>query len=179
MKEKLSNMWHDPVWSKVIAAVIVALGGLVVSAIKSLCSPMSFGSAVLNVLSFKVSVWVVLLVIFIVVLGVSLLKKYASKPTPPFVTEFTSGIYQNQRWQWNWRWDDEERRYHVYDLSVMCPKCKTGILTIYFDGYQCGKCGAEFDALGIDHEGVKRQILADARNAYPQFKDSVSDMWMV
>lgn len=52
-------------------------------------------------------------------------------------------------------------------------------VTIYFDGYQCGKCGAEFDALGIDHEGVKRQILADARNAYPQFKDSVSDMWMV
>ena len=179
MKEKLSNIWHDPVWSKVIAAVIVALGGLLVSAIKSLCSQESFGTALLNVLSFKVSVWIVLSVIFIVVLGVALLKKHAHKPTPPFVTEFTSGIYQKQQWQWRWRWDDEERCYYIYDLSVKCPKCKTGLLTISFDNYQCGKCGAEFDALRIDYDGVKKQILADARNAYPQFKDSVSDMWMV
>ena len=48
MKNFLRNAWEDSVWSKVIAAIIVALGGVLVSTIKSFCSNVSFGTAILN-----------------------------------------------------------------------------------------------------------------------------------
>lgn len=33
MKNFFKNAWEDPVWSKVIAAVIIALGGMLITAI--------------------------------------------------------------------------------------------------------------------------------------------------
>ena len=180
MKNLLRNAWEDPVWSKVIAAIIVALGGVVVSAIRSLCSNVSFGTTILNVLRFKMSLWIVLLVLFAMALGVAIYKKHSGKTKPSFVSAFTSGVYQNQQWHWTWEWSDEDKFYYVMDLDIMCPNCKNGVLNLSYDGYQCGKCGTEyeFDVLKVDSTGVKKQIVMEAREAFPEYKECIGEMFV-
>ena len=180
MKNFFRNAWEDPVWSKVIAAIIVALGGVLVSAIKSFCFNVSFGTAILNVLRFKICLWIVLLALFVVALGVAIYKKHSRKKTPSFVSAFTSGTYQNQQWHWAWEWSDEDKFYYVMDLDMMCPNCKNGVLNFSYDGYQCGKCGNEyeFDVLRVDFVAVRKQIVMDAREAFPEYKNCIGDMFV-
>lgn len=177
MKSFLKYAWKDPVWSKVIATVIVAFGSVLITAIKSLISNVPFRTAFLNLLNYKISFWIVLLALFVIILSIALCKKYLKSPTPSFVEEFTSGNYQNQQWQWMWRWSDSDMFYYVDELNVMCPNCKTGILNLGYSHYRCGNCGMELEygMLGIDSEGVRRQILLDVRNAYPQYKNLVGE----
>ena len=180
MKNFFRNAWEDPVWSKVIAAVIIALGGMLVTAIKSICFNVSFGTAILDVLQFKLSLWIILVALFAVALGVAIYKKHSKRSKPSFVSEFTSGVYQNQQWHWTWEWSNEDKFYYVMDLNMMCPKCKNGVLYLSFDGYQCGKCGTEYDynVLRVDSEGVRKQIVMDARKAYPQYKNLIGELFV-
>ena len=59
--EKIKKIWNDPVGSKVIAALIITIFGLIYTYISSSVNNIDFGSALMKVLKFKIELWLLLL----------------------------------------------------------------------------------------------------------------------
>ena len=173
MGNGLKKVWYDPVWSKVIAGVILALGGVLWSFVKGLVNNgESIPEALSDVFGFKVNVWIVIAIILAVLIVVSLVKRKNDisnrAPITPFREGFVGGVYQGQKWKWRWQWSETDKVYHLMDLNLVCPQCKEGLLTVGYSNYSCGKCGIHipFRMMGANYEAVANQILADSRSNY-------------
>lgn len=99
-------------------------------------------------------------------------------PRLPFVNDFTCGVYQGQKWKWRWEWSSAYKFYHVIDLNIVCPNCHDGILDLEYMIYRCPKCNTSFEFAWINGnpEGVKRQILEDARTRYSYCKEYIGEI---
>jgi hypothetical protein len=77
-------MWKDPVMSKIIAAIIIAVGSLIINAFNSIINDIGFDNSVMNFLTYKIELWIILLTIFIVigflVIQQLIKKKFAYSP---------------------------------------------------------------------------------------------------
>lgn len=183
MKDLLQKIWKDPVWSKVIAAVIIAAAGAVYSLVKSwLDDSESLAESFKTVFSYQVNIWLAIAVVMTVMIIAGVIKKIrASKnqiPVPPFVDDFTRRMYQNQIWKWRWEWSPAYKFYYVADLNIECPNCHEGVLDLEYMNYRCAKCNAsyEFALINGNPEGVKKQILEDARTRYSYCKEYIGEI---
>lgn len=185
MKGLFKKIWHDPVWSGVISGVLVAFLGVLFSLVKSLVSEnVNMWEGLKIVFGFKVSIWLVLIVFWIILIVFRVVEKRRrnakAAPNCPFVKGFVTGNYQGHIWVWNWKWYGDQKIYYVDDLSIKCPKCKDGLLTIDGSGlnYWCGKCGISipYDCFNVDFDAVKNQILNDARKKYPESQSFVGEI---
>lgn len=191
----LKRIWKDPVWSKVIAAIICFLGAQLFSFIKGLIDnteTITFEKvkdSFLMVLKWKVNVWLFLalfLFLFIVlpyiIKTIKNSKSYSDSsesipPIPPFVNGFTKGSYLDQTWEWSWKWSSKFEFYYIDELHMVCPNCLEGAL--FLDGnnnYRCVKCGVSipFNIISIiDEDDIKNQILLDAKKKYPDNKEQI------
>jgi len=183
MKEWFQRIWKDPVWSKVIATAIIAVIGAVISLMKSWSNDSkSVEESFKAVFSYQVNLWLVVAVIMAVLIIVGAIKKTRESkqqiPKPPFVNDFTRWMYQNQIWKWRWEWSPTYNFYYVTDLNIECPNCHEGILDLEFMNYRCPKCNAsyEFALINGNPEGVKKQILEDARTRYSYCKEYIGEI---
>lgn len=176
----IKKIWNDPVWSKVISGIILAVLGLLYSVIKGLLNGSdSIPDEMSTVFGYKVNIWLAI----VVMLAIWAIFGYFSNrgnenvqvTEPPFVSGFIEGYYQNQRWRWRWQWSETKKYYYVSELSIVCPICHEGLLTLGYMDYKCGKCGAEikYSMLNTTSDAVSKQILADARKNYDYCKDFV------
>lgn len=173
MKDLFKRIWNDPVCSKVIASVILFLLGLLCSFLKSLISDdATFGDVIRQILGFKIALWLVVVVLMVLWIVSGIISKiWDGKkriPVPPFVNGFVKGLYQNQIWHWRWEWSPTYRYYYVADLSIECPNCHQGLLTLEYMNYRCAKCNADipYALLNTTNDTVANQILEDARHNY-------------
>lgn len=60
-----NKIWKDPVWSKVISVIIIAIGGLIYAKINSVYENETFKDSILNLLRFKVELKYILITILI------------------------------------------------------------------------------------------------------------------
>lgn len=178
MKDKLKAIWHDPVWSKVIAGVVLAILGAVYALLKAWASDTeTIPDALVAVFGFKVNIWLAAAIVIILLIIVGLIKKNREKTNrklvPPFVTSFTEGMYQGQRWRWRWQWSEKNNYYYVSELSIVCPVCHDGLLTLVYMNCKCGRCGADipYSMLKTTSDAVAKQILVDARKDYAYCKE--------
>lgn len=183
MNEKIKNIWKDPVWSKVIAAAIIAVAGALYSLVKSwLNENVSLEEAFKIVFSFQVNLWLAIAVVIMVLIIVGVIKKIKTNkqrvPVPPFVNDFTRGMYQNQVWKWRWVWSPTHKFYYVTDLNIECPNCHDGVLDLEHMNYRCPKCNASYEFAWINGnpEGVKKQILQDVRTQYGYCKEFIGEI---
>ena len=119
MKMNIKKIWRDPVWSKVIAGVLLMVITAIVSVIRSSYSETESFMDVLNtVLGVKINLWLALAVVLIVWIVVSIVKQKKNKknsiPQVPFVNGFTEGDYQRMKWKWRWKWN---KSLNIYDLT--------------------------------------------------------------
>ncbi len=178
MVDIIKRIWNDPVWSKVISGIILAVLGLLYSVIKGLLNGSeSIPDEITAVFGYKVNIWLAIVVTLAIwaIFGYFNRrgKEDGEEPAPPFVSGFIEGCYQNQRWRWRWQWSDTKKYYYVSELSIVCPICHEGLLTIGYMDYKCGKCGADikYGLLNATSNAVSKQILADARKNYDNYKD--------
>lgn len=183
MIEKIKSIWNDPVWSKVIAAAIIAAVGALFSLVKSWFNEnVSFEEAFKTVFSYQVNLWLAITVVMMVLIIVGVIKKTEANkqrvPVPPFVNDFTRWMYQNQVWKWRWVWSPTNKFYYVTDLNIECPNCHEGVLDLESMNYRCPKCNVsyEFDWINGNPDGVKKQLLEDARTRYNYCKEYIGEI---
>lgn len=177
----IKKVWNDPVWSKVIAGVILAVGAAVYSVVKGWLSDTETISDVLQVVfTYKVNIWLALaaIILFLIISVARSNKKDEDIPVPPFVKDFTENFYINHVWTWRWQWSTTEHFYYIEDLGIRCSNCKNGKMTEGQEGYMCAKCGGvvPYENLGIDPEVVLKQILADARDRYSYCAEYIGEI---
>lgn len=180
MSQWLKNIWHDPVWSKVIATAIISILTFVVTVGWNwLGDGKSILESLKLVFEYKVNLWLffAVLILILIVRGLLLRNKQNKgvAPKTPFVSGFTEGIYQGQRWKWHWQWSVTYKFYYIADLNVICPVCHEGLLTITYMDYKCGKCGADipYRMINANAEAAKKQILQDAREQYDYYAEYI------
>lgn len=154
MNERIKNIWKDPVLSKVIAAAIIAAAGVLYSLVKSwLNENVSLEEAFKTVFSFQVNLWLAIAVVIMVLIIVGVIKKIKANKqrvsVPPFVNDFTRGMYQNQVWKWRWVWSPTHKFYYVNDLNIECPNCHDGVLDLEYMNYRCPSVMLHTSLLGL------------------------------
>lgn len=169
----IKRIWNDPVWSKVISAIIIAGLGVVYSLIRGWISDSeTILVSLKKVFSYKANIWFVIGCLLIVMTIIGIIKKNLRKkdkiPQPPFVNDFTRWRYQNQIWTWRWKWSPTYHFYYITDLNIECPNCHDGLLTLEYSVYRCAKCNAEipYALLNTNSNTVVKQILEDTRKNY-------------
>lgn len=178
------KVWNDPVGSSVISGVILFVLGGLYSIVKGLLSNTEDIPQVSRaVFSYRVNIWLAIVIVIVMVVVVNLLRKRRTNkkrgPDLPFVNDFTMATFQNVIWTWQWKWSSTYGIYYVTDLSIECPICKKGVLSLdYYGSYRCAKCTANipYDDINASEETVTKQILVDARNKYSSCKQYIGEM---
>lgn len=169
-KDILRDIWNDPVWSKVIAGVFLGILGSLFSLLKYCFNESeSIPEAFQTVFSYKINIWIAGFIVLSYQMIISLIRKRnRSVPKPPFIKDFTRGIYQDQAWKWQWKWNPINKKYYIEDLNFVCPYCHEGIMTFDFLDYRCVKCNKVIPnyIANISYDAVKAQIIEDAKNNY-------------
>ena len=77
----IKKIWNDPVWSKVISAVIIAIGSITIAIISSKINDKSFQKTLIQFTSVKLPLWLLLifLSIFLIFFKIKRRKKEAFK----------------------------------------------------------------------------------------------------
>lgn len=76
MKKTLISIWKDPVWSKIISALIIGLVGVSYNALTAYYNNTNFYSEFLNLWLTKINLWVVVLILIVTYV----LTYYLNKP---------------------------------------------------------------------------------------------------
>ncbi len=68
MKIKLGKIWADPVWSKVISAIIIFIGSSLYPLIDSLISTQAFIYLLIDFWTLKLDLWMIFIALFLILL---------------------------------------------------------------------------------------------------------------
>jgi len=136
---KKNWIWNDPVWSKVIAAVIFAVITIIATTISAKVNDISFTEAWNKFWTLKVELWLLALVTVVLFLLFVLIKRKKMN-----FLNYTQGTWRNTKWQWAWKKDPQTKKYRIFNLNTLCPKCQKGLFTspgFYSREYKCAQCG--------------------------------------
>jgi hypothetical protein len=183
MKQPLTKYWHDPVWSKVIAGLILAIGSAAIvyffnllSAIKSfvtLCIEFALSkTAVSNLLLITAGLLSIPTVVFIVLLV--WFKIFPQKPKLENLTWrniYFADIFFGLRWRWKYTSGDAA---NIYEVTTYCPHCDYQIFsnrTSIWDSpisFYCDSCHEKLPTFGETYpqleSKVTRHIAKKIRN---------------
>ena len=180
MASILTRLWHDPVWSKVIAGAILAVGATVATYFLDwwpVIGRFISSSYVVALSSASVPVWVIVLVVLLALPTVLFLaaliwkRLFPSQSSPPSWKLYTSDIYFGLRWRW--RYLDEG---HIYDMHSFCPHCDFQVYARDVSSYRvishiafsCESCGQQLgdfqESLESLENKIKRFIQQKIRN---------------
>ena len=132
MKLNILKSWHDPVWSKVIAGTILAIGSFITmyffdlltvfkSAAKLIVKFVFLATAVPNlilIITGLLSIPTVALILYLIKKKIS-----PSKTTPVTLawwSAYKSDCFFGLRWRWKYSGTEEPK---IYEVSTYCPKC--------------------------------------------------------
>ena len=98
---------------------------------------------IIDVLTFKLKVWWVLLGIASLLTFLFIMYKISElkEPTRPEYTNYTQDHFRTWKWSWKWEWNNYEKEWNIVRLQAHCPKCNTPMTPgLYEDYYQCPRC---------------------------------------
>lgn len=153
----LRKIWNDPVWSKVIAAAIIAGFGWLTYRLNWWPGWMTRGIATVwaYLLSpLSISHWLFGLLIFLLalsVLTIVFLTAVLKSETAPKWIYYRTDLFDRLRWRWRYQGSDID----IHSLVPFCPICDLQVVPIIGPSFvnkvrfECEKCHQE---LGT-HEG--------------------------
>jgi hypothetical protein len=172
MPKFFSNIWNDPVWSKVIASAIVAIGGITYfDGWSWIASFLERGARVVAD-SSTLPNWVIGLMFVgcsIAVVAVLLWLRSKGVPTATWQS-YTEDEVLGLRWRWKWN------HGQIASLYAFCPRCDFQMFpenTSAWDAldkysYHCAGCSSDIKTLDENPERfestVKRFIQQKVRN---------------
>lgn len=180
MESLHKKLWHDPVWSKVIAGVILAAGALISTYFLDWWPPIvEFITRSYQLLFTSASVpnWAMLILgilslpVLLLLVSLAWLTVFPKKSSPISWRDYTTDIYFGLRWRWKYL--DNGR---IYNTHTFCPHCDFQIYAentssysvIDRIGFKCDSCESylgEFDeSLDSLESKTKRFIQQKIRN---------------
>lgn len=176
----LKKLWHDPVWSKVIAGLILAAGAGTTGyflhwwrAIGATVGPCyTLLLAATSVPNWILFLFGLLSLPTVILLGVIIwLKIFPSKPASPSWQTYTTDLFFGLRWRWKYLRDGQ-----IYDATTFCPHCDFQVYAQNVSAYrivdhiafQCESCGSQLgdfqESFASLEDKVKRFIQQKIRN---------------
>jgi len=73
-QKRLNKIWTDPVWSKIIAAVIIGLGTIIWTLVSAQINNIDFQTAWTNFWNLKISLWLLTIIVLLGLLSYWLIK---------------------------------------------------------------------------------------------------------
>jgi hypothetical protein len=176
----LKKLWHDPVWSKVIAGVILAIGALfgtyfldwwpAIGHFTTKSYKYALSSTPIPNWAIGILVLLALPTIFFVLVMVWQ-RMSPSSPNTPDWRNYTTDKFFGLRWQWRYYSDGT-----IHDMFTFCPQCDYQVIPINASAFavldrivfHCESCGqklGEFEeSLGSLESKVERFIQQKIRN---------------
>lgn len=150
----LKQLWHDPVWSKVIAGSILAAIGVVVtyfldwwSAIGHfLKATIDFFLASSSIPNWILSILILVFLAVVAVVATSIWERFNPKAKAATWDNYTCDTFFGIVWRWRYRYGA------IKDLTTYCPTCDYQVFPKDFSSYQssprwifqCESCGKQF-----------------------------------
>lgn len=75
----LKKNWNDPVWSKVISAVIIAIGGFLISLIYSAVTELTLKQSIKYLWHYKIELGPTISIVFLALFILAIIQKFAKK----------------------------------------------------------------------------------------------------
>jgi len=159
------NMWKDPVWSKVISAIIITVGGFIISLIYSLITDLTIKESILYIWNLKVTLGLTLIIIFLFILLISIIKTARSrKPTKieSLETQFHNKYNKiiddknNLTYRFNTYVSSIDKFPFISELRVYCNNHDTEVLITEYQG--CNRPGCNRFGKGYSKSLLKQEI---------------------
>jgi hypothetical protein len=87
LKEKILKFWRDPVWSKVISAIIISIGILLYNIGRSIVSKVDFSTVLTEFLQSKIQIWILLVLIIVLLIGTAIFNYFKKDKPIPYSTD--------------------------------------------------------------------------------------------
>lgn len=174
MKLKILKLWHDPVWSKVIAGTILAIGSLVMmyffdvlTVIRSLAGlSVKFALSTTTVPNFILiamgflSIPTAILVLYVI--KKKILPSKTVPETPTWWNRYTSDLFFGLRWRWKYSHDEEHK---IHGVTTFCPKCDYQVYhketTIWNTpiGFYCDCCKQQLTVINETYPALEDKTI--------------------
>ncbi|RAU16432.1 hypothetical protein DN062_18240 [Nitrincola tibetensis] len=129
----MRNVWKDPVWSSVIAGLILAIGQLFFG----LWGYVSVGAGWLwstITANVPIPLWLIITGIPILILLIPVITRLIPDKEPNF-TKYTRDHILGIDWSWKWIPPNKVRTEYKFDeLTPRCPTCKSALNIDDYDG---------------------------------------------
>ncbi len=163
MIEHIRKHWHDPVWSKVIAATILAIAAVIGTYLldwwpiisRMLKATLDFAFSSTAIPNWLLGILVVSLLLVLIIIGLVIWNKRHSGQLAPNWLSYTTYTFFSIRW--TWRYDETKK---IIDLYSFCTDCDFQIYPQpnhdFLDQFthiqfHCENCGRNF---GKFQEGI-------------------------
>ncbi len=73
------KIWSDPVWSKVISAIIIAIGGFIISVIYSVITELTLEQSIKYLWNYKIELGPTISIVFMVLFIFAIIQKFVKK----------------------------------------------------------------------------------------------------
>lgn len=170
MKKFLKEMFTNAL-AKVLGGSlgVVLLGGitLILDKIKNI----DYGTTIGNMLTYRIPVWIILVVILVVWIVASAYKHNKRKPFLS-VTE-TTEVIMGFRWRWEWK-KNEEGKYEIFNFHPICSICGE-IMSIEW-GEREYKCinGHAVRSASVDGIRACRHAVEHLKSQFPKYKSEIT-----
>lgn len=166
----LKKVWVDPVWSKVIAAAIVAAVASIatyfagwwpaIAAFTSKAGSLAISSTLVP--NWLLTILVVSTISILVLLGVAMWTILFSSDSAPSFRDYTEDVVLGVRWRWLYGRDGT-----LYNLVSFCPRCDYQIFARNSSAYRavdslefrCEDCGALAAHFEIPLEEIESRVM--------------------
>jgi hypothetical protein len=129
----MKKIWNDPVWSTVIASVLLAGFPYILGIWPSILNLIGYA---LNILATPIIMpfWLLLVAVPVLLIAIPLLKKLSPDKAPRF-TKYTNDNIFDINWSWRWGAPNfHSNNYQVRDLTSRCPDCHALLEVNYCNG---------------------------------------------
>ncbi len=168
LREIVKRIWHDPVWSKVIAGAVIALfTGLIGNNLGVWPAVKSYFWSIIDFELRRASIPNGIIIIGVIPLVFSL---YVIAKILRFWRQsedwhdYTSDEYENLRWVWKWSSSED---YKISELKIFCPSCRLEIHGSPNEGfpneaqYYCDNCRKALRLIGKSPQDVADQAIRE------------------
>ncbi len=161
----LKKMWKDPVWSKVISALIITVGGFIISLLYSLITDRTVKESILYLWNIKVALGPLIIISFLLAILTSIIKKVRTKGRTEiqslesiFHEKYTKIVdnENNLTYRFSAYVGASNKFPYISELRVYCNNHDMEVLLTQYQG--CNRPGCKHFGKGYNESILKQNI---------------------
>ena len=102
-------------------------------------------SLIVKVLTFKISLWIILVCILIFIVVIIVIAHFPTKNNEPEFIKYTEDVIRGVTWTWSWELG-VDHKWHIQNLKVKCSKCNATMIEYQDYVFACPMC--KYDTFG-------------------------------